>query len=504
MKIFFSFFHFLFLTVCFASDSFHKNNLGGDVVIQTPNIQDDSFILLLSEPLSSDSIEDVSFGDFVSNYIGGPVVNAEISRKEFPKIRCFEKNQANLLISVDGIGKGSISANDIPHLMKKSTKQVALSKSSYPQDSVSTVATMLSGHTSSVHGIMGKSWYNEDKGFIEAYRAKALCKVETLSDMMNEVYGGKSLIFSFSGDFQFASAFGIHQFSKTQDPSSNSFGFFWNSRKQRFQSIYNPDERSTLTMEKKDVLSSFKNRVSSSDIMSIEGNDLSIDLKEQVVRLKLNQKEIFAFIAELDFIFTMIEEFENGKLLHPFVLDNYPDLYSIAISSIKGIAEKYGQDSSEVKAALFILDTYLNQVIEKFETVYENKISTEIVFLAPPAFRELQGNKDLKKKVYSSLKKYINDKTVFESTFPVIHLTKPLEDAGESLRKELKQDNLKVHTFNRIKEASEPNYSDAARYQIIIWTSVILVLAVFASVWATYTMDIGADSLIYRDRKSVV
>lgn len=83
-----------------------KDNL---FIIYLFQIQDDSFILI-SDFIDNKNIyiEETSISDLISYLLGGPIINEQSNRENFPKKNIFNKSMANLLIILDSIGLGKI------------------------------------------------------------------------------------------------------------------------------------------------------------------------------------------------------------------------------------------------------------------------------------------------------------------------------------------------------------------------------------------------------------
>lgn len=175
--------------------------------------------------------------------------------------------------------------------------------------------------------------------------------------------------------------------------------------------------------------------------------------------------------------------------------------------------------------------------------MYNGRLSAEVVFMGVSPYTSLSQDKQRIKEVFSLIRNDVISKESFEAYFPTVYLINPdkQEAICSKLESALDSSNLKVtwgfrfqyfefmwmtncnsqpnqlafqvhcpvHTgyyaesfYNKIADDSNgttPTKPDtAAAFQVILWSSIGLVLAIYAAVYALYNMDVGSDSLIYR------
>jgi predicted AlkP superfamily pyrophosphatase or phosphodiesterase len=118
--------------------------------------------------------------------------------------------------------------NQLPELkvLNLAGKRMNIARVGYPQDNIATLATLVTGQTPSVHGIVNKEWFSSN-GAMKAYRSKALPQSASFVDIVSQAFEGKSLTVSGSADYQMAAALGAHQYLRAQNPSWNNYASSW-------------------------------------------------------------------------------------------------------------------------------------------------------------------------------------------------------------------------------------------------------------------------------------
>jgi len=232
-------------------------------------------------------------------------------------------------------------------------------------------------------------------------------------------------------------------------------------------------------------------------------------------------QEVYGFFTEMYFIRNLLTQIQHNTDYSNLITDSYPDLFSFAISSLKGISTFYGKDSVQFKAAVYIMDATISQAIEAFQGAYNNKISCEIVLLAPSQDQVMNENKNEKNNLFKKINNFVQ-KDILDAYFPSIYLKKGV-NRNEACDYLQAATDYEVHCFdpadysyseffihqstNNSNSSNSTNGSvfdedHVARYQTSIWVPVILILALIAIVYAMANMDVGADSMVYRSSNS--
>lgn len=489
MKQFFFVFACLFcLAACLDNVAFFPGR-SAQVIISPSNIQDESFLLLLNnqrvlKQSNEKQIDEDSVADLIGHILGTPILNDEASRVAFPTSSIFNKPTGNLLIVIDGVDSA------FGQLLQVDAQKLKLNRISFPEDSIATMATLSSGQTPSVHGIVGSSWRNSDD-IIEAYSA-AQSKSANFADMLLQSFEGKSLTLSVSGNFQSAAAFSVHQDLQALLENSNDQAFYWNFDSNRFDSVFGSSIGSALQLSRADILSKVASR----------SNVELFDLKSQTD---------FLFFAELEMIQSTVASLGSDADLSVLVGDSTPDALTFVFSSMKGIVAKYGASSSQATAAASLVSELISQIVDSLNTLYNNKLATEIIVLAPSAFDAMKVD-SVSQIVYQAVEQDVESKEVFDAFFPAVYLNDEtdVESVCDAVTEKLPAGytatcNAEFYEYTFVYKASDNSTSDdddsTAEFQIVLWMSILLALVLAGIMYIMCGLSEGDDTLLYRSTK---
>jgi len=353
----------------------------------------------------------------------------------------------------------------------------------------------------------------KDKFF--AYRDEAFPYTSSIADTFSQLYNGKSLIVSLSSDFQMTSALGVNQ--QSHYAFNNEIGLYYNTNVRKFQSIYTSEiDTSNLQASWSDILNSISTSSlalpGTSDSISYDDHKFSVHLvsKNLSASFGVASNDIFSFFVELQSIRNIIKELQSNPSLNSMTMDHFPDLFSFSFASMKNIEKKYGKLSNQYKVAIYLLDESINEAMNAFNTLYNNKISIQLVFVAQSADMALSKDKSAKQEIYGIIKQQVI-KEMFENNFPVIYVKEGVDKYAvcDVLKATTTFDiycpdswayggSNYVLTWPNPSNQTVNGTKDAAMFQICLWFPIILGLTLIAIIVAMCTMDIGADSMIYR------
>jgi len=284
---------------------------------------------------------------------------------------------------------------------------------------LASITTLFTGHDPSIHGIVNSYWVTSRGKKISAYSNVDSCsQVANLADVVSNTFGGRSLIISGSSDIQSSSALGVNRFAGHSSP--NTFGFYWNDKKESFENLYSSSSIIKLS-DKKEVIASLAKRTialrNKGDKINFSSdlNTISVEFNTENlhVTFNLNNYEEFLFFSELELIESLIDSLKTSEL-KSLVDDSIPDLFSFSFSSLEKL------DSKKAAVALLILDSVLSQVISEYQNLYNGKAAVEIAFMGTSSYdsvRKSNLKSEFKTSVYDALKK----NQLYEETFPVIY-----------------------------------------------------------------------------------
>lgn len=453
-----------------------------DIIVVPEDIQDDSLVILIDPTKAEKSkeelkIEETNIADLVSNLVGGPIVNSEARLDEslISGHGLFNKAKANLVVFVDGVGSEDL-VGDLKIVQQG--QKLKLQRVAYPQDSIATFATIMTGHSPSVHGIVGATWKNADgslfSSYAETFSAYAEsngAKILNLPGQFTQTFDGKPVVISASSNYQMTASMGVN----TKNSFGNNFNLFWNERKAAFENVF--------------------------------GNSFGLDItKEAILKefpstFEIESKEDFVFVAELAFLKNLVNQLENEHFV-ALVNDKVPDLFAFSFASLKTI--KAHSEASKFNSAMELLDDTLTAVVSKLSTLYSGKVTVEIIFLGKSASEKLALNTELKNTLLAILREDVNEES-FAATFPSIYLANPARKQAlcSQVRQEIGQevfcpDTAFEHpvmsafvTSLAADNGTVPTYQAATTFQTVLWMSIIMVLAVYAAIYAIGTVSLA-------------
>jgi len=317
-----------------------------------------------------------------------------------------------------------------------------------------------------------------------AYEQNSGLRIFNVNDQITQTFEGAPLIIAASTDFQITSTLGVNIHNRF----GNNFALYWNQETSSFENLYDESAQG-LNISSAQLLKKFKNN---NEVMAV---------------FDLEKKEDFQFLAELEFLQNMVQQLQENEIYSQFTKDNIPDLFSFCFASLKAL--KQNSDSAKFSFAVQLIDQTLIQVYHKLSTIYDGKISLEVVFLGTPAFEKLAEDKELKTRLFSLLKDSVN-KNIFDLYFPSIYLTTTSnQDLCQRVREEIENEVICTNHFSSV--TSVKNYvrsitsveqtdvlDDATAFQTVLWISIILFLAVIAASYSLFQMELPADSILYR------
>lgn len=393
----------------------------------------------------------------------------------------FRRPKANVLITVDGVTKDD-------------KFDVAGKAASYP------VAE--SEGASSLGGILSTSGVTQ----------------ENLPTRVTDVFGGKSLTVSVSGSELLAAA--------GHAVGTNSHTSFWNQAEDKFEEIEenNVQGLGDLSVTKEEIL----RRLAKAEFG--KGVKFAPSTKEFTVAIpgkghavfNMEKKEDFLLFAEIDAILQILEKLNANPSL---IQDGVPDMFTLTLSSVKGLRRRYGDNSLQVEGAVQFLKEVIPMLVKKFVDLYNGNVLVEVLTLE--WFGDLHTKYPQEMHVvYQEVKPHLlsQSKDMFHDHLPSVTLRHDLEETVkqslcESLQNKLLsiQSPLRVSCIGKRRERraavraaqvkADPNKANlgpeySEDYPIIfniwLWLVIVLVLSLYAVCVIMWYMDPGRDSIIYR------
>jgi len=414
--------------------------------------------------------------------VGGPVINptSTLSEKTIPSVHnLFNKARVNLVLFVHSLGSETLASLPSLRIFQKQGQRMEIQRKSYPQDTIASLTTMMTGHSPSIHGIVNSQWEARD-GRRSAYSSNAGPRVFNVNDQLSQAFEGQPLIISGSLDFQMASTLAVNPKNRL---GGNNYALFWNEEQSRFESIYE-DRVQGLN-------------ISAEDLASIFASD-----ERMRSTFDLANKEEYKFLAEIAFLKNMVQQLQDNEIYATFAKDHVPDLLSFSFASLKALKNS---GSPKFTAAVQMLDDTILEVFGKLSAIYEGKVSLEVFFLGTPAYEKIAQDTQLKNQLFSLLKDNVN-KQIFDQYFPSIYLTSPTgsQEICQRVREEIENEVICTNHFAEIPTLKEYRFvlqdatDDATVFLTVLWMSIIMFLFALAAIWAMCQMELPADSILYR------
>jgi hypothetical protein len=474
----------------------HYPGRSGDFVLRQKGYNaGQAYLTILSNKnvkLAQASLPETSVADLIAHLMGVAPLNPSANRDSFPRVNFLDMPRANVLFFV----QSSSASGD-----------VALTTEAYPADSIARLTSILTGSNPSKHGIVQRAWYDlVQREIVSAYSDEFNgARAASLQDVVTTAFAGNSLVVSAAACRMVASALAAK--SIVLPATSNNHALHWSSDSQAFTSVY-ADGANKLAFSFADVeafVASLGTYDSSLKTLSVEG-----------VKFDLNDKRELAFFAELSFVHSLVAQLKSDERLKTLVADKASDFFTFAVS-LSGLERKYGADSVQARAASSILTTTISFATEEIAALYNGRSIVEIVSASPSSHvteelaQEVQSaiaadSVFFAKKVYPQVYS-VNWLSTGETQIDVVcsHLSASLTNfdvyCAEGTR------HLAVARFNEGEQVMRmlgngtsgggASSDDIATFQIVIWTSVMLIFAALAASVVMASVHDTSDSVIY-------
>lgn len=374
----------------------------------------DSRILLLDMSGSviaskQDLIVDVtSLQSIVCRSLGVAPLETTSNTPELMQTSFFKSARANVLITVNGLGsaalEGCVFLNSLANGRNKDFTVRSGVLTGVSTSTAASLAAMTTGLPTS---------------------HDALRTAHGIADIVVDAFP-ESLTLAMGGAADQARTFCVQQ------QSVNSICFDANE-----QSMALPPTSDKLQSELRSLLS--KEHINFDELFNVKNN-----WKTGALALFLNEMESLLWVEG---------SIEVGGSMHKQATDEVPDFYSITFSSLKGVQNEFGVDSSQARIARLVVDVVIKQALSRFAKVYPQRVMVELAFMgvSPPVL-------------------------------------------SHNSRRLLSQNG--TDTYGTVTKANvTPGEVD--RFHIVLWLSVLISLALLAALYNLAFMSFKKDELLY-------
>jgi len=521
------------------------NGRSGNMILKPKNYQDpDSSIIFLDQtgnifrnlPLPNE-ISIYNIADLIGQSFGISPMHKDFTASDYIKPNFFNRPMANLLIELGYVGDHlitdqsiSIKLNYLSSLRHGEIKGFPMKvvHTSYPANYLSFATSLISGQKPSQHGIVGKMWKDVDGSIIHGYSSKdSWSQVPSLLDIIYQTFHGESLIVSLSGDEQSAKVNSVNPRFRKSSKQDHIAYFRPNKLDFKVSSTGNTVIKNTLReLSARHIRFFFESHEDS--ILNLLRNHAGVDIKynegfislhyaskdgtQQEAHFDLSLPEDMCLFSELQSSYSLVKVLHSPDVA-PLIHDDFPDFFAISFKSIDSLVEKYGRHSTRVIGALYVLDRSIPLLFDRFSQLYPNRLLSEIVLLGShPNTLSVENSQG------KELISLFNRKEVFAGLFPSLYIPRGIDKTFSS---ELERIGFELFSFpsnaksmsyadpvsfyfteeTSLSNPSAPSQNvtsaEVAKYQIVLWTSVLLAFVTFFAVYSLAFMSFKKDTLIY-------
>jgi len=482
----------------------------GDLLIKKDVPSEESFMMFLNEkstglpvPKHEMTLFETQVADLLSYLVGTAPLNPQADRTQFPKKGFFSNPKANVLFVFD-------STDTAPEMGLKHK----IASEAYPDETITALTSIVTGATPSQHGIIGDAWLARGSGeTISAYESwnpsRSGSRSVTIQDVFGLAYGGRSLVLSFSSKLPIARALSAKPF--LLKPTSPNYGFFWNGK--GFDSVYYDKAKYTATSA--ELFAILAQLQDSPLVLDSESNSLVVNVDGQQVSLDLNAPEVVAVVAEVSYALHLMNLLSTAEELRALVSDEVPDFFSFGFSSIKDLRNKYGRSSSQLRAVSVLVDYAVSTVVEKLNTLYQGKLLAEAVYLSSKE-TPVSTTQQIVAKTRATLVSQLAGEEHLGEVYPEVYLRTDIapeqkEEACSFLQQVLSPADVEVYCLPhpshfrslRADTTNSTSDDDVAIFQVVVWTSVVLILGTIWAAAVMFTIDPSKDSMLYNQHSQI-
>ena len=381
----------------------------------------------------------------------------------------FSPSHANLFVVIDGLTSEELSLHqeDLSH-------PIPIRSSYFPSASASSLlATVLTGKTPRIHGIIADKWDylgETEHAYVHAYPGAA-----QVADILVQATSGRSRVISASASPIFARALSVRTSLIQYAQQSIATHFNTNTRMAQPLEGFN-----FPPLSQQDLI----------ELLQSHFRDLVL----------IDTEEHKTLYAELALILKSVSDLHTRAQV-----STSPDLFNFAISALNPIRTLHSKDSSEYTSAVALVRQVLLRAMDKIQRAYGTE-STSFQILCIKSTRK---ESELIPKVAS----LISGTPKIEEFFPNIYTPDDrdcqiLAASGiqvfcpNSFQSRIQAQNnwLSYYStkFERTIIVGGTEQETVAFWHMFMFTWIAFIVMVLIVWYCLYNMDIGEDSLLYR------
>jgi len=264
----------------------------------------------------------------------------------------------------------------------------------------------------------------------------------TTPDVVSQTYNGNSLTVAMSFDHELAELLAVD--ASLVNAESNNYAFAWNTKTQSFENLFGNQnvQLSSELAKEADWLQSTGAKLSS------DGKSLSFGSEKFELTSQADKHFVVELLTAVQLTRMTTDTFAS------LVSDSSADSFSFALTGLEQIRRQYGSKSARYEAAAQLLDRTLVLMSKTLEQAYGSQVDTQFILL---------------------------DDSM--TVLPRFARSLQLMDSSNTTTN---------YTFQQV-----------ASYQLCLWTSVLLFVAILLTFLMTHCMEINKDSILYRSTQSI-
>lgn len=501
-----------------------KNSLhgsrGGDIVITHASpLKGDAVVIALDHQSKKSSLEissemsETEFASLVSHVIGGFSMSAEIPKQSnaFPSSSLFSKPRANLVLAVPSLGEVSAAQFSMSNIqkMRQELPSFSLEASFEPRHPLSQLTTLMTGVLPSSHGISSPVWATPANQVAAAYSTPGShAAAPTVGDVLLRTFDNAAVV-SFSASPAFASAGAAHVrsgfersyiISMDQNTISNSgMGAGFTAAAVDIPAFLAKSNSLLALFTQQGGVVSFNEAANTVTVQ--------VSSTADAVEFNLNNESDRLFFAELASLDELIAQLSSGDLSQ-LVSDASPDLYTVALVGLQGLMQSYEITDPKTMAAAQLLDAIVPELVKKFQSLYQNQLSAEIVLMGSPSMDAVA-----RKAIIESIQHRLHSKVDAQESYPSLYVqhivkSKQLDSLCNTAQKTASKYGLKAECVSQLtrpallqeksqiysKQSSTTTTTqqNVVDFQINLWVSVLLVVILLGALYPLLYIDVTA------------
>jgi len=250
-------------------------------------------------------------------------------------------------------------------------------------------------------------------------------------------------------------------------------------------------------------------KLASSAQLQYKDRALTVTIGDASATYHLDVEESMALFSELVFADHLVRQLRDAPALAQLVADNAPDAFALTFASLHGLRRKFGAASAEVKVAMRLLDQAVPALVDRFAALYDDSLVAEIVVLGAE-------RQPFSSNVIATLERVMPTE-VSDAFFPAVYASQAgvdMQAVCAALRSEF-NGNKEARVVCQQQQASflstdaqlfqaaaatanaAPSEADIATYQIVLWSSVGLVVALALAINLLCSMENKQDTMLY-------